>query len=143
MILFSNDGAEIVKTNYFDSDWAVEGYFFLTWNAGVARLVVPDSRLDLLNDLTSAEFVILSTGPWDTLSADGRRDMIELLFEDSSDAPLALHISMEQTDRALAISPDTDKATLTIWTRAGKQAEKVCRLRRAEKVPCLDPWPGM
>jgi len=95
-IQIENRGQAIVKTNYWDSEYAQAGMFYLSWNAGAARLLVPDAQKLTLPEMRTAKYVIVSRGPWDD---HGGRDALELLFEDGSDAPFAVHLVSEQTDR--------------------------------------------
>ena len=44
MITITNQGQRITSTNYWDSDNARAGYLYLSWNAGAARLMVPDTQ---------------------------------------------------------------------------------------------------
>jgi hypothetical protein len=42
LITITNNGPEIEKTNYFDTNCAKEGKLYLSWNAGAARLLIPE-----------------------------------------------------------------------------------------------------
>src|ERR1700744_5802447 len=42
MITIANDGQNLITTNYWDSEYAKMGLIYLTWNAGAARLLLPD-----------------------------------------------------------------------------------------------------
>lgn len=42
LLKFENDGAIIQRTNFFESSIAQSGKMYLSWNAGVGRLLVPD-----------------------------------------------------------------------------------------------------
>ncbi|WP_246538678.1 hypothetical protein [Nissabacter archeti] len=62
MITFQNDGQLIAWTNYWQSELAIKGFFFLSWNAGAARLLIPDVHQGLLRETTGTEFVIITRG---------------------------------------------------------------------------------
>ena len=64
MIQIENNGPEISSTNYFDSEHAQKGYFFLSTNAGCVRLLVPDIRRSDIAEFKTAKYVVLSRGPW-------------------------------------------------------------------------------
>src|SRR5574337_2166358 len=81
-LVLINRGQEIRETNYWDSIPARAGYFYLSWNAGAGRLLVPDFHRDLLAEMNSAKYVIVSRGPW---PEQGGREGLEVLFEDGSD----------------------------------------------------------
>lgn len=133
-----NEGQAIVETNYFDTRNAQAGYLFVSWNAGAARILLPETQIALLREMRTGKHVIISRGPLDG------RDALELLFEDGSDAPFAAHVLMEQTDRSL---PETDQGgglVVTVWSRHGGQLRERLRLpgkyRTVESLPCLDAW---
>jgi hypothetical protein len=142
LITIDNNGQAIADTNYFGTPQAQAGYCFFSWNAGAGRLLVPDARRSWLREMSTAEYVIVSRGPWQD---QGHREAMELLFEDGSDRPFSIHLLMEQTDRTL---PDTDQGNefvITIWTLEAKTPTERLRFpakyRVVDKIPCLDPWP--
>ena len=129
-----NDGPDIAETNYFDFEHANRGLFYLSINAGCARLLVPDIQQAAIQEFKTAKYVILSRGPW---PEQGRSDALELLFEDLSDSPYALHMVAEQCD----MLPDGQGDwTLAVWSREGKRFQCPLRYRRVAKIPCLKPW---
>jgi hypothetical protein len=137
MLTIQNRGQAIAHTNYWDSDHARRGYLYLTWNAGAARLLIPDVAKPLLHDMKNAQEVIVSRGPW---TAHDHRDALELLWEDHTDTPFAIHLVAEQTDRLL---PETDQGSgfvVTAWTRGGCKARWPGRYRVVDAIPCLQPW---
>lgn len=137
MLMIRNQGQALLATNYWDSPSAQSGHVYLTWNAGAGRLLVPDSAQDLLAETQNASEVIVSRGSW---TAMGGREALELLWEDGSDYPFALHLVKEQTDRLL---PDTQQGgglVIAIWTRAGLFASWPGRYRRVAALPCLQAW---
>lgn len=137
MLIITNRGPELADTNYFDSEHAARGLFYLSWNAGVGRLLVPDASLPALKEMATAQYVIVSRGPW---PEQGKTEGIELLFEDNSDSPYCLHLSVEQCDRLL---PDLDQGggfEIVAWARNGKTKSWPGKYRKVEQIPCLDPW---
>lgn len=137
MLEIINKGPELARTNYFDSEHAAKGLYFLSWNAGAGRLLVPDSRLPEMVEMKTATYVIVSRGPW---PERGGREGIELLFEDGSDAPFCLHLSVEQCDRLL---PEIDQGggfELVVWTRSGRGAAWPGKYRQVTQIPSLEPW---
>lgn len=137
MIIIKNQGQSIVSTNYWNSDHAKAGYCFLSWNAGAARLLVPDRIESEIQEMRSARFVIVSRGPW---IENGSRDALELLFEDGSDNPYCLHMVAEQTDRLLPEDNQGGSFFVTIWTKAGEKLRFEGKYRTVQSIPCLDPW---
>lgn len=136
LLHFENQGQKIVDTNFWDSDMARAGYAFVSWNAGAARLLLPDALAPAVREMKSAKYVIVSRGRW---TEAGRDDALELLFEDQSQNPYCLHLSKEQTDRLI---PEEDQGSLwvVVWTRRGQQLRLPGKYRRVASLPCLEPW---
>ena len=75
-LVIENNGSEILSSNFWDSETS---NFFLSVNAGAARLLIPDSRIDEIGKMVTGKQVILSRGPcWP--QAD--KDAIEIMFDD-------------------------------------------------------------
>lgn len=89
MFFIENEGQAVARTDYWQSVQAQARYVYLSWNAGAARLLVPDAAKHLLREMRGAEYVIISKG---TLHG---RDALELIFEDGSDAPFVIHMLSE------------------------------------------------
>ncbi len=139
IIHIKNNGQEIVETNYYDTPNARAGYFYLSTNAGCFRLLVPDSQLSVLSELSTGREIIISRGPW---PEQRKKDALELLFEDDSDNPFSLHILPEQCDR-LPEKKDAGKRWLfSVWSRTGKHFEAPCYYRQVKKLPWLKPYTG-
>ncbi|EMM5219898.1 hypothetical protein WA205_004928, partial [Escherichia coli] len=82
MFFIENEGQAVAGTDYWQSVQAQAGYVYLSWNAGAARLLVPDAAKHLLREMRGAEYVIISKG-----TLDGR------------DALFVIHMLSEQCDR--------------------------------------------
>jgi hypothetical protein len=134
---FINNGPEIYHTNYWDSSFAQQGQYYLTWNDKVARLLVPETREDDLPDMAAAKDIILSQGPW--REHDDQLGW-ELLFDDGSKAPFCLHLSQAQTDTSIPQAAEGEAFKLAIWTRKGRELQFNARFRRVEAIPYLEPW---
>lgn len=132
LILVCNDGADIESTNYFDLAPARAGLLFLTWNASVARLLVPDSLAYAIPEMKTGKHCVISRGNW------MGRDALEIMFDDDSRAPFSLKIEAHQCDRM--VRPDPAPFELTAWTRAGKVGRWSANYRVVKKLPCLQPW---
>lgn len=137
LLTIRNAGQRILVTNYWDNEHAAAGLFYLSWNAGAGRLLVPDSQTAALADMRSAECVIVSRGPWPQA---GKAEALELLFEDHSDSPFAIHLGAEQTDRLIPDIQQGGGFVIAAWTRAGEQLRLPGKYRRVARLPCLDPW---
>ncbi|OIQ71850.1 hypothetical protein GALL_465310 [mine drainage metagenome] len=142
LITVSNDGKQIRSTNYWATQMALEGFFYLTWNAGEARLLVPDSMTNGLDEMRSASHVIISQGPVKYSGYKARTgDGLELLFEDHSDEPFSLLIDeTRQCDRRLPASDQGGGFHLSVWTPSGMAMRLPGFFRKVRSVPCLQPW---
>ena len=91
MYEFTNTGEILQLTNYFDSDAAKRGECYLTWNDGVARLLVPSAVQD--------DFIagIRGTQKVEIEYIDGG---LQLFFiADDPNYPYMLQLAKEQMDR--------------------------------------------
>lgn len=137
MLTIENNGQEILSTNYWSSEHAARGYLYLSINAGAFRLMVPPAREADIIEMMSGHEAIISMGPW---TDHGGREAVEIMFEDLSDNPYAVHIVSQQCDR-LPTNADRNRTfVLTIWTVVGKQAEMPARLRIVKRIPWMRPW---
>ena len=134
-MLIENDGPDIVASDYWDSQTAKNKFFFLSFNAGAARLLAPDSMIRAVDEMKTAKLVIISF-------AHGKnRDVIEILFDDDTASPLAMHIGSELTDQLLPPCDHGRDLTFSVWARnAVKLFEKPAKFRMVKMVPCLKPW---
>lgn len=91
MYEFTNTGEILQLTNYFDSEAAGRGEFYLTWNDGVGRLLVPSAVQD--------EFIAEIRGT-KSVEIEHVADGLQLFFiDDDPNYPYMLQLSKEQTDR--------------------------------------------
>jgi hypothetical protein len=153
LLRIDNDGETIAFTNYFDTAHAQAGLVFLSWNAGAARLLVPDNLAPIIvPDLRDVREVFITRGRFNgefgytdfTFSADARtphgREAIEVIFDDGSDAPKATIIESAQCDRLLLESSQEKIYPFLVVTRSGEQLRLSCRHRVVEMLPCVTPW---
>lgn len=130
-IHIENDAQAIASTNFYDTEVAADGKFYLSWNSGAGRLLVPDNQKPCLREMKTASHVVVSSGPW---AEEGGRPALELLFEDRSDAPFVLTLSQEQSDRHLPACDQAGQFFIAVWTRGGMKLRLPARYR---KVPIL------
>ncbi len=132
LIAIENNGPLIASTNYWTSDHAQRGLFFLSWNAGAARLLVPEACLGDLSEMQTDKTVVITRG-----NLDGH-DALEILFDDGTDSPFALNISTKQCDRLV---PETPEAFVFIaWGETGELARWTAHYRVRKALPCLEQW---
>lgn len=134
---FSNRGQAILETNYWDSERAQKGLAFLSWNAGAARLLVPDSLKPAIKEMKTAKYVIISREKW---TDQNNRDGLEILFEDNSPSPYCLHITAEQSDRTLLALDQGGGFVVTVWTKGGEKLRLPGKYREVESIPYLKFW---
>lgn len=137
LITIGNDGQDIVSTNYFESEYAVNGKVYMSINAGAFRLLLPDSQMRYLEEMSSGKEVLITLGKW---LEGNKRQAFELLFEDYSMSPFCLYFGPEQIDRIPNDMHRKDKTVFTVWTTAGKVLSLPCYTRRVDEIPCLEPW---
>ncbi len=143
MISITNDGAAITATTYWQTEHAARGVLYVSINAGAIRVLVPPVAEDaILPELRTARQVAVSRGPW----PDQRRDdALEILWDDGSDTPFAVHLAIEQADRLPATADEGRRdLTCSVWT-AGPDGAAVargawpCTYRRSPGLPDLRP----
>ena len=134
MISISNAGADIASTNYFETPNARAGRYFVSRNASTARILVPDSLVRNLNEMSTGRICVISRGKWNGI------DALEFMFDDDSDAPYALHLGLGQVDRSIA--NDGKPFRVTAWTSKGKAGDWKGKYRVVDELPCMEPWRG-
>ena len=139
VLQIENHGPLLIASNFWGTEQERAGKFYLSINGGAFRLLVPRSQEPAVTEMATAREVIVSRGPW---PAEGRDEGIELLFEDGTDAPFCLHLSIESLDR-LPLAEDAGREwVFTAWTaprrgRPHKALERPCWYRLVPKIPWL------
>ena len=118
-IEIQNAGAEISSTNYFDTEHAAQGLFYLTANAGEWRLLCPDSQHGTLDEMKTGRRVCIE----DSIFRPGV--CVDVVWDDGSPAPFALTMDRKQVDRRL----ERGDCALSVWGRDGKLASWPCAVR--------------
>jgi len=109
LITIKNAGPDIVSTNYWQTEYATRGLCYLTANAGVLRLLVPDSAASMITEMNTGRSVTIEP----SISVQGA---VDIIFEDGTDTPFSLTLDERQSDRI--ITPG--KCKLSVWTQLGK-----------------------
>jgi hypothetical protein len=129
-IMVENDGAVLVSTNYWQTDHCAKGLFYMTTNAGCVRLLVPPVKEGDISEMTrGVREVVLTRGRLEGI------DCVEIMFEDGSNSPFAIHMQATLADRLWPPRDEAKPWRFAIYTRSGKVAEYVCYLRRAPLLP--------
>lgn len=141
IITVQNHGPLVTASDYWGSEMEARGLFFLTPNAGCVRLLVPRSLRHAVEEMRTGRHVVLSRGSW---PEQGQADALELLFDDGSDSPFALHL----TPASCALLPG-EPGPGEQWTfaaydlkrgRPHRCLERICFWRRVPSLPWLKPW---
>ncbi len=142
VINIENNGPLVLKTNYFDSESAKHGNFFVSVNAGAFRLLVPDNRVDDLNEMKTAKEIVISEGPcWPDGKGSRPRKALEILFDDWSDTPYSTWVTDEQADRMPTYTEHCKEVTFTAWGRGPVQLMgRPAWFRMVKRIPCLESW---
>ena len=129
-----NNGSNIVKTNFFNSEYAKNGNFFLSTNEDCVRLLVPGSEAKTVKGYCKdTEYIILSRGPWPKRNLE---DAIEILFENQRTKRPAIHLPATACD---GLPGEGGVWRFALYLRAGKKFECPLFFRKVTKIPCLLP----
>jgi hypothetical protein len=153
MIHIKNEGPELIYTNYWETENAKKGFYYLSTNDSCIRLLAPEvptgkalaeefgrptTLEDTIKEMATARSVILSRGMFEG------RDSVEILFEDNTSTPFIQIIATEQCDR---IWPESESGTIlrngfVVYTEHGGKVLHFddCRVRNVEKLPCMKEW---
>lgn len=134
LLSIENASKKIANTNFFDLEHAKAGYCYFSINAGCIRMLLPDSMHDLIPEMLTGKKIIVSRGPMPTL---GKSDGFEILFDDYSDSPYAMHVGADQWD---FVPKKTSKWEFAVWTRQRCVLQKKCYYRVVPELPYLKPW---
>jgi hypothetical protein len=150
LIQVSNHGPLLLATNYWDSDLALAGKVFVSVNAGAIRVLLPPARYGDLAEMQVAKECVLSRGrpSAELMMLDGWHmvvdEVIEIMFDDRSDSPYALHLTPESFDLLPAEPAPGREWICTVWTakdgKPYKGLELICHWRRVPRIPCLKSW---
>jgi hypothetical protein len=90
----------------------------------------------MLGDMRAATECVLSRGPW---PEGGAADAVELLWDDGSASPLALHLTARSFDLLPAQPEQGREWLLSVWTNEHdvphKALERICHRRRSARLP--------
>ena len=143
MLEIKSHGPLITRTNFWDLPESQLGKVFVSLNAGAFRLLLPPSAEPALADMSAAKECVVSRGPW---PADDQADGVEILFDDGTDDPFAIHLSVSTAnfDRLPTAENDSSEWLLTVWTRPRrgkphKALERPCWYRIVPQIPWLKP----
>lgn len=139
-LLIVNDERLITETNFWETEPANKGFFYLSLNAGTARLLIPNSMKGHIADMKKgSKYVVLSFlqkakwQPW--------QPVVEWMVEDGSQSPWNCHLSLNQLDR-FPLEDDVGKEKkAAVWEcKNGKphlSFELPCYVQIVPEIPWL------
>lgn len=113
MIIVQNKGKELAFTNYWESELALAGYFFVTANAGCLRVLVPPMHENSIEEMRTGKRVLIEPSIYEP------RVALDFVFDDGTETPFTLSISKEMMDRKL----QPGCCTVVVLSQNGKQLE--------------------
>jgi hypothetical protein len=136
MIEVQNDGPNIVKTNYWLSEWNKKGIMACSLNAGDFRILLPDSMKNQVPEMKTGKEIIISKGIY-----RGRK-AYEILFDDHTSDPYCLHMGDNQmVSLQVADSEQGKSLMVSVWVRGPKKVlDMPARFRVVDNLPYLKPW---
>ena len=139
IITCANDDERLVESNYWDSEPARRGLFYVSINAGAFRLLVPQSEEHLVCEIRTGRHAVITSG-FHRLEL---RNMYEIMFEDDTDTPFALWLCHGQFERVFSIADAAgEDRHMIIYTRYCVEVARMpVFFRKTETLPCLKPWP--
>ena len=141
MIRVENHGQLITAVNYWESTVEETGRVWVSVNAGAIRILVPRAMRRIIEDMRTGKEAILSRGPWPQMKLP---EAVEILFDDGSDSPFALHLSPESFDALPGEPPPGREWIVSAWDhkkgKPHKALERPCHWRRVPRLPWLKPW---
>jgi len=136
-MFFENSKAELIKTNFWNTDMAKKGFYYLTINGGAFRLLIPQEVEHDIKEIKTGKYCIVSIG---SSHNSNHPFMIELLFEDHTKTPFQLTLSAGQMDRMPAREDNGGKFKLSVWTKGcNKVLEMDAYFRFVDSIPCRKP----
>src|SRR5262249_38420027 len=114
LLRIDNDGPRILACSFWGSEVEWAGKLYVSLNAGAFRLLVPASLESAIAEMAPAEGVAVSRGPWPAMRLP---EGFEILFDDGTPDPLALHLMPASFDRLPAPGDVAGEWLFSVWTR--------------------------
>ena len=144
LLTIGNNSQEITSTNYFESEYNLRGYFYISINAGCVRLLIPDRASNdqvFISDITSAKEIVLSMLK-KYLREEGKQS-VELMFDDHSENPYCLHVATNQIDRLPLAEDDNSVMRFISYAKDLRVIHDTkCGFRYVNRIPCMAEWRG-
>ena len=144
LIVVSYEGQQLIATNYWTTELAAKGFFYLSANAGAFGLLVPKAQESTIAEMKTAQFCAITKG----FSQQRGGNMFEMLFDDNTKTPFQLLLCEEQLNHEWIQGDVGKEYRLDIYTIPASAKEPAvahsmpCGVRNAVYVPYLKPWRG-
>lgn len=113
MFIVYNKGKEIAFTDYWETELAQDGYFFVAVNAGCLRILVPQMLEKSIEEMRTGKRVLIEPSAM-------RPDIaIDFVFDNETNNPFWIAIEKEMIDRKL----EPGRCTVAVISKSGKQLE--------------------
>ena len=116
LLTIGNDGQHIRETNYFETENAKAGCFYLSFNAGACRVLMPKNAGFSLAEMQTAKRIEVS------LELMENRMAYVLVFDDLTATPYCLQTTIESSDRKLIRSDHNQPVTVRIYLEDDSEA---------------------
>lgn len=136
-IHISNDSALIIETNYWKSTYALNGFAYVSCNAGAFRMLIPPQLEAYLSEMKTGKHVVISRG----FHIQHKRDMFEFMFEDFSEAPYSLWVCPEHLETLPASFDNGKEFKFLLYSKGLKlELEVPAYYRIVKTLPYLKSW---
>lgn len=136
-IHIENDGQMITDTNYWDSDYARNGIWYFSVNAGCVRCLLPPGVWSSFEKsvVKTTDYVVISRGVY------RGQDGYEILFEDHSSSPYVVETGANQWERAIpTFESGRTGIAFHIYDNGLLVGKLHAKFRAVAILPFLRPW---
>ena len=136
-IVTNDNGNEIVETNYFRPNFNPTNLFQLSYSGTCFHLLIPPKLKKTIKEMRTGKYAIISVGYHKLL----KTEMIEIMFEDFTRTPYAIHISQCQSTCIIDSSFNNSKMVFKGYSENGKVLEMDVYIRSDPQyqLPYLKP----
>ena len=130
----------LTREEFWNTEGAQKGFFHVGFDGRDFCLLVPDCQHAAVPEIRTGSHAVVTLG----FHVEMGRTMYEILFEDGSRRPYALHMLPETFERPLSMAETASLARrLIVYTRGFVEgAAMPAYFREVETLPCLKPWKG-
>lgn len=127
----------VVETNYFESTYNMNDLFYMSYNEKCFQLFIPSLLKEKIKEMKTGKYAVLTLG----LNPYFNAEMIELMFEDFTDTPFSIHLSMNQISFKIDKNFNKFKFKLIGYTEIGNaiQMDVYVRSDISYQLPYLAP----